>query len=337
MLAWCQITLLFFVWGWIFGKPVPTHRVLAMCLALPALAVLGLLWVADRASRRRRVLAAALVIAGLAGSAAVAQRTWLGYRPVMDPAVLAEAETAGRYLISAGVPVDRPVVFVIDDRSTFAWSNVWLLAHTIRAGLPPDRVPDTYFYVGRPEEFLAHRPTDLRPGSVAEISAPRYQALSASYFGAMASTYRSDPVAVLLRSSNPVFNEWIGTRAGSSVSQGVAVVRGPRPGSKLQPASVPVALGFLRLMALGAGALALLAAIGGGWALFLLGDWVGSAELAALAPGVGAAICVLGGVALAAAGVPLTGPGAVLGAAALAAAGWLAGLGRLRRTTSPAT
>jgi hypothetical protein len=292
--------------------------------------------VADRASQRWRILAAALVIAGLAGSAAVAQRTWLGYRPVMDPAVLAEAETAGRYLISAQVPVDRPVVFVIDDRSTFAWSNVWLLAHTIRAGLPPDRVPDTYFYVGRPEEYLAHRPTGLRPGSVAGISASRYQALSASYFGAMASTYPRDPVAVLLRSSNPAFDEWSGTGVGSSVPEGVAVVRGPRPGSNLQPASAPVALGFLGLMALGAAALALLAAIGGGWALFLLGDWLGSAELAGLAPGVGAAVCVLGGVGLAAAGVPLTGLGAVLGALALAATGWLAGLGRRRRIASAA-
>jgi hypothetical protein len=337
MLAWCQVTLLFFVWGWVFGKPVPTHRVLAMCLAIPILALVGLVWVADWAGRRWKPLAAVIVLVGLAISASWAQATWLTYRPVMRPAVLVEAGTAARYLDAVGVETNRPVVFVIDDRSTFGWSNAWLVAQTIRAALPPGRIVRTYFYVGRPEDYLGRRPSSLAPdarGGPPRISPSRYEAFSGSYFGAMAQTYQRHPVAVILRSSNPGYEGWAANHPDRVVDPGVAVVRGPLPPAPVEPELPPAPLALPALAGLGLGALALLALMGGGWGWFLLGEWLGRIELAALAPAVGAAVGVLGGALLAAARVPLRGFGGILIAAVVAAGGWAAALAR-RHTAAP--
>src|SRR5439155_11754601 len=82
MLAWCEVTVLAFVGQWAFGRGIPSHRVLAICLAIPILGVLGLVWIGERLGRLWRPLASATVIAGVGVSAFFAQAEWSSYRPV---------------------------------------------------------------------------------------------------------------------------------------------------------------------------------------------------------------------------------------------------------------
>lgn len=327
MLAWCEVTLLFFVAGWIFRRPVPTHRVLALCLALPILGGVGLLWVARRAGRWWTPLWAVTLVVGIGISAVAAQASWLQLRPVMNPELVAEASTAAAYLKQARVADETPVVFVMDNRDRFAWSNMWLAPQTIRAGLPAARVAPAYFYVGTPDSYLSKRPGTLprqEATSPNRISKSRYDGLSATYFAAMSNTYRRPHVALILSTANPSFQEWVGRHPELLIAPGVAVVHGPLPRAKLEPVTPAEPVSVPELATLAVVALALMAWIGGGWTRLLLARWLEPWQLAAATPAVGTAVTVLGGVLLNRAGIPLRGMGAAAIVLLLGAGGWLA-------------
>jgi hypothetical protein len=229
MLAWCEVTVLAFVGQWALGRGIPGHRVLAICLAIPILGVLGLVWIGQRLRRLWRPLAAATVIAGMGASAFFAQAEWSSYRPVVSAAQLTQGATAARYLEAASVDPGRPVVFVVDSREADAWSDLWLAAHTLRAALPASRTREVYVFVGQPDDYLAERPTVLTEGDQGPgIAASQYEGISALYYGALIDTYQRDPVAVILASANPAFDAWAVSHPGSLVGPGVAVVRGPQ-------------------------------------------------------------------------------------------------------------
>lgn len=346
LLSWCEVTLLFFVAGWLLARPVPTHRVLALCLALPVLAVVALLAAGRRLGSamggRARPAGALIVLAGLALSAGTAQADWWSFHPVMHPSLVVQARLAAAYLDAERVAASRPVVFVTDDRSKDAWSRSWLSAPVIRSALPAARVTSAFFYVGRPEDYLARRPTRLpfdaatAPGG---IDPGRYDALSVAYFADVRPTYARRPVALVLSAANAAERRWARTHPASVVAPGVAVVRGPSPSSSPAPLPVPPAAApsALLLVLLAAGTLIGLGAAGAGWTWALLGDAVGWVETVALGPAVGAGMLVLVGIVLNRAGLPLRGPGAVAIATAGAGGGWALGAARARRRTRPTT
>jgi hypothetical protein len=251
----------------------------------------------------------------------------------MNPSQLIEGATAARYLDAIGIRSSRPVVFVVDSRRASAWSDVWLAAHTLRAALPADRVPFVYMFVGKPEDYLAQRPTTLRPDTdpISGISPSEYNGISSLYFAALAPTYGQQPVALILASASPEFDHWTDTRPMDVAGPGVAVVRGPEPVGAVRGAPDPVpAPGWFYLAGLALGGLAVLAAAGAGWALALLGPWVGVVEVAGLAPAVGAAALLLGGVILDVLGLAVGGWEAFVIVGLVAVTGWVAAVTRRR-------
>jgi hypothetical protein len=333
LLAWCEVALAGWIAERLLGWAVPTHRLLANLVALPILAALAVLWLSRRAAGLWRPLGAAVVLAVLGLSAFVAHGQWFTFRPVVHISQLNDAAVAGDYLERGGIG-GRPVVFVMDARTTDAFSQAWLTAHTIRAGLPPDLVARAYFYFGSPEGYLSARPTDIPTAQTDDpsvISADRYGALSAFYFQDIRNLYAKSPVALVLASSDSFYRDWVGAHPEMTVGSGAALVTGPAAsGSPVggHPFHMP---GVAALVALAAGALGLLAAAGAGWAMALMGSWLLPAEVAALAPAVGAAALVLGGVVLGAARVPLAGAGGALSAIVIVASGWAVYAIRTRR------
>jgi hypothetical protein len=251
----------------------------------------------------------------------------------MNPSELIEGATAARYLEAAGVRSNRPVVFVVDSRRASAWSDVWLAAHTLRAALPADRVPYVYMFVGRPEDYLAERPTTLPPDSapVSGISSSGYNGISSLYFAALVPTYDRQPVALILSSTSPEFDHWAGTRPKAVAGPGVAVVRGPEPIVPVRVAPGPVpAPGWPYLAGLALGGLAVLAAAGTGWTLALLGPWLSAVEVAGLAPAVGASALLVGGVILGVLGLTVGGWEAFVIVGLVSVTGWVAAVTRRR-------
>ena len=315
-IAWIEVALLTVAAVWAFGLAVPGHRVLAFCLPLPALAAVGLLSLSDRAAGStligdatertaahgaRRWFGVGLIVAGLALSGWWAQGAWLSYHPVMRADALAEARTAADALDRAGVPVDRPVIFVLDDRGRYAWSRAWITAHTIRAGLPADRIPNAFFFVGTPGDLLAGRSAVLSPGAGSGpnlVDPDTYASLSSTYFAAVRPVLRRNPVALILASSNPSFDAWADANPSSVLGPGVAEVEGSASGVGPVPARPVAAPSPLAIVGLAALLLAVISAVGAGWTITLLGRSLDAGSAAALVPAVGTAILVLGGILL---------------------------------------
>lgn len=338
MLAWCQVTVLAFVGEWSLGKGIPGHRVLAICLAIPILGVIGLSWLGGWVGKRKRALGTVLVLVGLAGSAYLGQAEWSSYRPVMKADQLVQSETAARYLDGASVAAGRPVIFVVDTAEADAWSEVWLAAHTLRAGLPPDRIQSMYVFVGGAEDYLAKRPSSLPPGppEAAGISPSEYRSISGLYFSALVPTYDRWPVVLILASTSPEYASWTSTHPGSEVGPGVAVVRGPVLSAALLAASNPVAPPSLPDMVwLAAAGLAILMVAGGGWTVAMLGRWTRGPEAAALSIAVGAAALLAGGVLLDATGLALSGWKAYAIVVLVSGGGWSAALIRRHAAAGP--
>src|SRR5439155_25295706 len=80
------------------------------------------------------------------------------------------------------------------------------------------------------------------------------------------------------------------------------------------------------------GTLAILAVVGAGWAVGLLGPWLRFPEIAAMAPAVGAAALVMGGVLLDLAGLSLAGWQAYAVLALVAPGGWALAARVLKRS-----
>jgi len=133
-------------------------------------------------------------------------------------------------------------------------------------------------------------------------------------------------VALILRSFDPVyFASWVQAHPETIVAPNVAVVKGPTLAAPLPPAPFPVGgLGAIRVGFLAVVSLAILSAIGLGWALSLLGTWLRPFEALAVAPAVGIAALVMVGVVVDAVGVRLAGIGGAGAPVVAGATGWVA-------------
>jgi hypothetical protein len=317
LLSWCTVSFAGFLALRVLALRVPGHRFLAFALAVPVLAILGLLWLARLPGPRRTAWAVAIVAIGVLGSAALSQSVWLRTKTWMDANKVREAATVAEYLDAAGVADGRPVILIAapDDIHYTA-----LMADMARAGLPATRIDDAYLYVGDPQDYVARRPTASANGRDAE--------LSRRYFGAVAPTYRRHPVAVVTRAFNGKgFDSWIVAHPDTVVSPGVAVVRGDPLDDLIPPADVPVG----RLPPAGLALLALVTApllwiVGLGWSVAALGRLLRRVEVAAAAPAVGIAAMVTGGVLFDTAGIRMAGVGGAMAPLLIGAAGWAVAL-----------
>jgi hypothetical protein len=194
----------------------------------------------------------------------------------------------------------------------------------IKASLPASRIGHVYLFIGTPEDYLARRPLQTPNGP---------SALSVRYLGTLAPTYAENPVALVLYSYNAdAYSRWAESHPEDLVARNVALVRGPRPQTAVTFAKPPFGgLGALWVGVLGVASMSLLAAVGLGWAILLLGRWLRPLWLLALSPAVGIAALVLSGVLVDRVGIRLVGAGGVFAVVLGAASSWVVlGIGRFR-------
>jgi hypothetical protein len=327
LLAWCVVVLGGFLARRVLQLPIPAHRFLSFAVPLPILGILGILAIGRVVARRARLLAAVGIALVLIAAAVLAHVQWFQAKTVTDASKIRDAATAGAYLEAAGVPAERPVVFIV---STTDGSTAALWGHMIRAALSPDRIPHTYLYVGSPEEFLTRRPAQ--------------SAVSRSSFGQVEPLYEADPVAVLPFSFNQAaYDRWTSAHPETDIESRVAVVQGPRPPERLPdpdavgPPVGPIPWWMLGLLA--AGSMAVLGLAGLGWTIAGVGRWLRPGEVIALSPAVGVAALVVGGVVADALGLRLAGVGGAVVPVlmALLGAGAAILLGARRRASMSAT
>jgi hypothetical protein len=339
-LAWCAAPVVIYLAQEVLHRAVPTHRVLAFTLAIPILAALGLLGIADLGRASWRPVGIGVLTLGLGASIWAGADLWDQFHPVMRADQVAGAGAASGYLEAAGVAEQTPVVFVIDDRGPAAWSRIWLEAHTIRAELAPGRITQAYFYVGTPQDYLAERPSVMASPVRGGTSPQTYAGLSSSFFEGMRQTYDQDPVAIAIGGASAEAPVWASKHPETVIAPGVVVLRGPAPDGASRRAGIEARAEALAEASPGPGQLIpaaligflVLTAAGLGWTRALLGRWLQGWELFGLAPAIGAGALVLGAVVLNRAGIALRGPGAIAIVVLVAASGWgAAWLGQRRR------
>jgi hypothetical protein len=189
--------------------------------------------------------------------------------------------------------------------------NPRLLDRAVRSAVPSDLIPDTWVFVGRPDDLAAHGPVD-------DPDRPRLSALAQKWWAAAwpnpAQVFGREPIVIRIGAAG-------GTAAGGvELAAGVEVLAGPpRPPSFAPPA--PFRVGWTELLLASTLALAVLAAVGGGWVRSVLDvSWMAAFGLA---PAFGVAAIVLVGTAVSRLGLPLGSGGGWLIVLATAASGWI--------------
>jgi hypothetical protein len=315
--SWAGVALGGYLAYRVTSLPIPANRFLLFGLGLPILAFLGVVGVARWVGRRRKSVEAVIVLAVVALAVMVSFREWHGTVSSVDPVKLRQAAIAEAYLRGAGVPNDRPVVFIVDDRGPLPATTIPFMRDHLFAAFPTDRLAHVYVYLGSPQDFLAGRPASSPPSHQYEVSSQRL-------FAVLQPALRADPVALIVESYNETFfGPWVGAHPQSRVGAGpVAVVQGPPPPAAI-PAPHPVVPNptFPKLMLIGVGTLLVLGLVGLGWTWVLLGRWMARQEVLASAPAVGLAVLTLGGALADAAGIRLAGAAGAVIPVVLAALG----------------
>jgi hypothetical protein len=208
------------------------------------------------------------------------------------------------------------VVFVI---GTQDWSSAALWGHMIRASMPGSRIAEVYVYVGTAQSYLSHQPSGTK--------------ISESYFKRVQPAFARHPVAVIMSSFNAkAFPEWAALHPDLQLTDRVAVVEGPAPPGRMRPVGPPVGrMSIVYLGVVGAFGLFVLLMVGLGWAIALMGRWLGPLEILAGAPAVGVGALVVGGIVLDRSGVRLIGTGGAVTPLLIAVAGWAAAWVVVRR------
>ena len=309
LVSWLAFTLVAVVTGVLTGW-FPPDRVLTFAFCIPLLASLGLAWLAERIGRGWIAWPVGIVLVIL--TAAPTVRGWQEARTFISPDELRTATLAGR--IAATTPPGTPLVFVVDDPET---PTLFLASHArnvARATVPPDRAADVWIALGRADDVLAGRVTQRgdplvdRAAVDAAVAIPR------------------DPAPVVF-----VVQEF-DARAGALEQPGLTRWD-PGLAANLGPATtLPAGEGELSASTPGdlAGAavrtLLLLTLLGGGWALWSIGDGPGAL---ATAPAFGIAVLGLASLGLERLGAGLGSGGVATLASALAGGGgyalWLVG------------
>jgi hypothetical protein len=305
----------------------PANRLLVFAFVVPLAAAIG---AGAVLSRHRPALTAAVLILGLA-FAGVSMHGWYRQYPSFAPEELTVATQAGEAL--RGQDPGTPIVFLVDTSEPAAAFHVTRFANVIRMGLPASLIPATRFTVGRPGDLLQRRPS--------LTGDPEHDRIARTYYRETAPFLDEAWVLVL----EPFNREGFGEAAedGTLLAPRIALLQAPPdmrggttvpggPGSlRIPPAVDGNALGLapLPLVALTAGAVALLVLLGLGWARWGL---PGASPLAALclAPAAGLGIVVLAGFLTDRILPGAASPWGLVPAGLVAASGYLAAWGRRR-------
>jgi hypothetical protein len=289
---------------------LPADRFITFGFVLPIGSALGIVELYPRLARRGRLLsrAASVVLAGLMLAGAVV--TWLRETPYMTPDEVRAATRAAAW--AEATPRATPLVFLVDNRSPTLSFLTARAGNVLRAAVPPGRVRHVYLYVGSPRNYLAGRPTLYGPQALA------HDTFSREYLRELRAA-GGHPVAFVLRPFNP--SGFAGSQrhdTGVKVAPGVVVLGSP-PAHPVPFAGVISPTPSWRYVAAGVELLALLCAIGLGWAL----AWTsGVLDGLAVAAGAGVTVLVLAGLALDRAGALIVGGAPRYLAAALAVLGY---------------
>jgi hypothetical protein len=319
LLAWSGITLAGYIAYRFTSLPIPANRLLLFAFALPLLALIGVFALGGVVGRSSTRVTAAIVAIGVAGMVLLSEWEWAHTPAHVDQVKYREAAAADAYLRSVGSPADTPVVFILDDKGSLPAATIPFMRDHILGAISTDRIAHTFVYVGSPENYLATQPT---------LSGQRqYDQVSKRFFSRMKHTYDQDPVVLIGSSFNVTYyHSWADPRPESVYrDQGISVVRGPLPPTpSIEPVDPVGNPGVIKIALLSTGTLALLAFIGLGWAVALLRRWLGRLEVLAVAPALGVAALVFGGLVTDRVGVRLSGVPGALTPLVVAGVGWLA-------------
>lgn len=312
--AWTYVMAAGMVVG-LLSLAVPPARFLAHLVALPGAITVGA-GLAALARRARRwslgsgrsagrwpaIASLGVMVVALAALAVPGVLRWYRYPVLLEPAAVQQSRTADRYL--ATLPPHQPVIFLVDYRGRPGSLSAVLKERTIRMGLSPERQLDAHFFVGALPDLLRGQRTPA-PDERAERFTRRYWEDVRPLLG-------TEPAVVILRAmAQADYREAVSVGA-RVVAPDVAVLRGPAAPGEIRAAlppnevpSLPVGIGY------GLAVLALLWVAGAGWARALFGPGHAPETLAAMAPVMGTAMLMLGGLAAAEVGVRLSLAGAV--------------------------
>jgi hypothetical protein len=300
--------------------PVPAHRMVAFSLGIPILAAAAVAGGARMLLRRLPWVAGGIIVAALTTSV-LAGSVWLardGWRSAPQDRLeaLSEAAAAGRYLDVLGG--DRPVVFVVAPRGPRPQVRASLQFDVIRVGLPPEQILRSHLYVGRPDRLLEGDPTVYE-------GRPDFTAVSRATWRDVRPILDRDPIILATAAFNP--DAVTAAPGGTSLPGGLTVFRAPATDVPAGPAlsgspPMPALVGSV------AAILALLLVAGAGWSAGLAPG--GPLARMCLAPALGLATLIIGGLVAGSVGLDTPGPRrwVLVGVIAL---GWIPGGVRLLR------
>jgi len=236
------------------GFPTAGARLLQFLFPIPILAGVFVWWLGRLGARRGwggKLVAAVVVLATVVGFGSLAWHDRSRNRPWMTARQITQIDGSGAYL--ATIPRTQTVSYVLPSSSQ---GNPWWAV--IQAALPAREIRRSSPYYGSAENYLAGRPSYLRPalGVVEHASpAPRTK------------------IAIVLEAFSPGgFETQIEVHPERVVAPGVFVLRGPvRPLSPVPTGTPPQARTGLRdILAFSALAMAILYVAGAGWSGSLL-------------------------------------------------------------------
>jgi hypothetical protein len=265
--AWLALTVAAGV-AQVVGAPTAGARLLSYFFPATLLVSVALWalwrWSARRWGRAGVRAGTAAVMAAVIGFGALMWSSWSARHPWVEADAPRQVAAAAAYVEQEAA--DREVVYVLDLRDVDDPATIgrwWLV---VKALLPPEQVPRTHRYVGSPADYLARIPSrplgeGLPPG---ETDRP-----DPMLWGNAGSP---EPVAVVLRRYNPAgFEEASEGSPQRVIAPGVLVLQGPEPSGPILAGPLPAAstdVGHLLWVA--ALSVAVLFAVGGGWAVALL-------------------------------------------------------------------
>jgi hypothetical protein len=208
------------------------------------------------------------------------------------------------------------VVFVIKDSGPNPRAYVALMRDMIYLALPPERVRNAFMFMGTPEDYLSRQPSVLPLEAASSVSQV--------YFNSLRQALDESPVALIISNFNfTSYGAWVEEHPETVVGPGVAVLEGPRLPEQIEEPFFPLGdVNPLALLVISAGSVAALGFVGLGWTLLFFGGRARLIENLGMAPAVGIALIVLGGVLADRIGVRLVGLGGALTLLVIGAAGW---------------
>jgi hypothetical protein len=321
--AWTWVTGIGLVFG-ILTWFLPPTRFLAHLVALSGAVTIGILltkgvrWLGPKLGGTRprsRLIPALAALAALALLSLPGLIRWYPYPDLLDPQALAEARSAERYV--SALPPGQPVVFLTDYRGgePGAYAIV-TIDRTIKIAMPPPRDSMVFLFPGTLEDLLAGRRT-TPPNSSADR-------ISRSYWEEVRGLLPADPPVLVLRATGLQQFEAAVDHGAAVIAPGVAKVRGPDlPLAPAQPAGPSPAASWRSGLGWGLLLFLLLCVVGWGWTRVVLGSWAAPEVFVSMAPAVGAAVLILGGLIAAEAGVRPAGAGGVLTVVVVGVLGWI--------------